>query len=55
MARRVGSPPRSAGGQHAAVAMEHGCQWVTRDDGFAVFGAHGLEWEHLMPTEAPRS
>jgi toxin-antitoxin system PIN domain toxin len=44
---------RVADAQHAAVAMEHGCRWVTRDDDFAAFGPHGLEWEHLVPTEAP--
>lgn len=35
--------------QHAAVAMEHGARWVTRDDAFARFEIAGLEWEHLPP------
>jgi len=38
-----------ADAQHAALAIEHGCQWVTRDDDFADFAPHGLEWEHLLP------
>jgi hypothetical protein len=33
---------------HAAVAMEHGCEWVTRDGDFARFEAHGLRWRHLL-------
>ncbi|MBE7501315.1 MAG: PIN domain-containing protein [Verrucomicrobiales bacterium] len=43
-----------ADAQHAAVAIEHGCQWVTRDDDFAVFAAHGLDWEHLSPAPGER-
>jgi uncharacterized protein len=38
-----------ADAQHAAVAIENGCRWVTRDDDFAAFYPHGLEWEHLLP------
>ncbi|HNQ90365.1 MAG TPA: type II toxin-antitoxin system VapC family toxin [Verrucomicrobiota bacterium] len=38
-----------ADAQHAALALEHGCRWVTRDDDFAVFGPHGLDWEYLAP------
>jgi len=38
-----------ADAQHAALAMEHGCRWVTRDDDFGSFAAHGLEWEYLSP------
>ena len=35
--------------QHAAVAIEHGCQWVTRDDDFERFESSGLRWMHLLP------
>ena len=38
-----------ADAQHAALAIEHGCQWVTRDDDFASFAPHGLDWAHLVP------
>lgn len=38
-----------ADAQHAAVAMEHGCQWITRDSDFALFEPLGLEWVHLEP------
>ena len=38
-----------ADAQHAALAIEHGCRWVTRDVDFAKFESHGLEWEHLDP------
>lgn len=38
-----------ADAQHAALAIEHGCRWVTRDADFAGFESHGLEWEHLEP------
>jgi toxin-antitoxin system PIN domain toxin len=34
--------------QHAAVAMEHGCEWVTRDDDFAAYEGSGLRWRHLL-------
>lgn len=37
-----------ADAQHAALAIEHGCQWVTRDDDFACFAPYGLDWEHLL-------
>lgn len=40
---------RVADAQHAAVAIEHDCQWVTRDGDFADFSAHGLDWEQLVP------
>ncbi len=43
-----------ADAQHAALAVEHGCQWVTRDDDFAGFAPYGLEWEHLLPTGTDR-
>jgi len=38
-----------ADAQHAALAIEHGYRWVTRDADFAWFESHGLEWEHLEP------
>lgn len=38
-----------ADAQHAAVAMEHGCQLATRDGDFAVFEPHGLRWTRLAP------
>jgi len=31
---------------HAALAMEHGCEWVTLDRGFSRF--HGLNWTHPL-------
>lgn len=34
--------------QHAAVAIEHGCTWVSRDGDFARFAPHGLRWKHLV-------
>jgi hypothetical protein len=37
-----------ADAQHAAVAMEHACTWVSRDDDFARFEPHGLRFEHLV-------
>lgn len=44
---------RVADAQHAAVAIEHGCQWVSRDDDFATFRPHGLDWERLCPPDIP--
>ena len=38
-----------ADAQHAALAIEHGCTWVTRDDDFSRFSPLGLDWEHLVP------
>jgi toxin-antitoxin system PIN domain toxin len=35
--------------QHAAVAIEHGCTLVSRDQDFARFEVHGLEFEVLEP------
>lgn len=35
--------------QHAALAMEHGCTWVTRDADFKKFKPHGLQLELLHP------
>jgi toxin-antitoxin system PIN domain toxin len=39
-----------ADAQHAALAMEAGCTWVTRDGDFARFSEHGLRWQHLRPS-----
>ena len=36
-----------ADAQLAAVAIEHGCTWVTRDRDFSKFQGAGLRWEHL--------
>ena len=38
-----------ADAQHAAVALEHGCTWVTRDADFDNFRASGLRVEILRP------
>lgn len=38
-----------ADAQHAAVAIAEGCQWVTRDNDFEQFSAHGLRWKYLSP------
>ena len=35
--------------QHAALAMEHGCTWITRDPDFKKFKPHGLRLELLQP------
>lgn len=37
-----------ADAQHAAVAIEAGCTWVTRDMDFARFAPHGLRWQSLV-------
>ena len=34
--------------QHAALAINGGCTWVTRDADFARFERHGLRWQHLV-------
>ena len=31
---------------HAALALEHGCEWITLDRGFARFS--GLQWRHPL-------
>jgi uncharacterized protein len=50
LCRAVGATGKLvADAQHAAVAMEHGCTWVTRDGDFARFEPHGLRWRHLEP------
>jgi len=36
-----------ADAQHAAVALEHGCEWVSRDGDFAPFAAGGLRWRRF--------
>ena len=36
-----------ADAQHAAMAIEHGCTFVTADRDFARFAEHGLRWQHL--------
>lgn len=47
---RVGATGKLvADAQHAAVAIEHGCTWVTRDSDFEKFARHGLRWQHLEP------
>ncbi len=39
--------PSLADAAHAAVAIEAGATWVTRDRDFARFAPHGLRWQHL--------
>jgi toxin-antitoxin system PIN domain toxin len=36
-----------ADAQHAALAIEEGCTFVTRDADFARFAPLGLRWQHL--------
>lgn len=43
---------RVADAQHAAVALEHGCTWVTRDADFQAFEPAGLRLEILEPAAA---
>lgn len=38
-----------ADAQHAAVAIEHACTWVTRDHDFQKFKSQGLRLEFLEP------
>jgi uncharacterized protein len=50
LCRKTGATGKQvADAQHAALAIEQGCQWVTRDDDFASFSPHNLDWEHLLP------
>jgi len=50
LCRKTGASGKHvADAQHAALAIEHGCQWVTRDDDFARFGLYGLDWAYLAP------
>ena len=44
-----GTGKHVADAQHAAVAVENGCTWVTRDEDFTVFTRHGLRLELLAP------
>ena len=36
-----------ADAQHAAIAIDEGCTWVTRDGDFEAFAPQGLRWQHL--------
>ncbi len=36
-----------ADAQQAAIAIEHGCEWMTRDSDFERFASCGLRWQHL--------
>ena len=38
-----------ADAQHAAIAIEHACEWVTRDRDFEQFVPHGLRLNLLEP------
>jgi len=38
--------------QHAAIAMEYGCIWVTRDRDFEKWRPHGLKVEILEPGDS---
>jgi len=50
LCRQCGSQGKHvADAAHAAVAIEHSCQWVTRDRDFRPFTAHGLQLEILEP------
>jgi toxin-antitoxin system PIN domain toxin len=40
---------RVADAQHAALAIEHGCTWSTRDDDFTAFEPHGLDLALIDP------
>lgn len=37
-----------ADAQHAALAIQEGCTFVTRDGDFARFASLGLRWQHLV-------
>lgn len=41
--------------RHAALAIEHGCTWVTRDADFRGFAAAGLRLEMIEPPTADGS
>jgi len=50
LCRQCGSQGKHvADAAHAALAIEHSCQWVTRDSDFHDFAAHGLQLEVLEP------
>jgi predicted nucleic acid-binding protein len=38
-----------ADAQHAAVAIENACQWITRDRDFDRFVPHGLKLQVVEP------
>ncbi len=40
-----------ADAQHAAIAMEYGCTWVTRDRDFEQWVPHGLRLQVLEPLD----
>jgi toxin-antitoxin system PIN domain toxin len=46
---------RVSDAHHAAVAIEHGCTWVSRDADFRRFEPHGLAFELLEPPAGRRS
>ena len=39
-----------ADAQHAAIAIEHACTWISRDRDFRKFVRHGLRFEEWSPT-----
>lgn len=43
------SGKRISDAQHAAVAIENACTWVTRDEDFSAFTRHGLRLELWRP------
>jgi toxin-antitoxin system PIN domain toxin len=45
--RRTGKGVADA--QHAAIAIEHACTWISRDKDFLNFEKHGLRFEHWAP------
>jgi hypothetical protein len=54
LTRELCQKTRSAGkgvadAQHAAVAVEHACDWITRDRDFRRFEPHGLKLQLLEP------
>ena len=52
LCRETGSQgKKAADAQHAAIAIEHAGEWVTRDKDFFSFQPHGLRLEWLTPDE----
>ncbi len=50
LCRKTGATGKLVGdAQHAAVALEHGCTWVTRDRDFRSFERAGLRLKLLEP------
>ena len=41
---------RVADAQHAAIAIEHAANWISRDSDFERFTGHGLVWTPWIPT-----